>query len=264
MLRTVVVAVSLVWLAVGMTPASAVDPAGTAVRVTQSAAATGTGGARALETNGAVFMGDRVATDAVGQAQLRFADDTRMVVGPNSNLTIDSFVYAGPATAKQVTVNAARGTFRFITGQSAKSAYEINTPIATIGVRGTALDFDVADDGTATVVIYPHNGVQSEVYYCDKAKPRRHCATVTGWCSLVILTPDRQFRWVKDVTERTNLMDKLFPEAFRQSDLDPSFRVSSAACDSHDVSVPETPEDKVRPEPEDKCEGDECDGREYY
>jgi hypothetical protein len=77
-------------------------------------------------------MGDVVATSARGSAQIRFVDNTKLVVGPNSQVTIDSFVFQG-RSAKNFSLEAAQGTFRFITGVSAKNAYSIKTPSATIG-----------------------------------------------------------------------------------------------------------------------------------
>ncbi|MBL8901903.1 MAG: FecR domain-containing protein [Rhizobiales bacterium] len=40
-----------------------------------------------------------------------------------------------------MSIKALRGTFRFITGRSAKGAYSIQTANATIGIRGTGFDF---------------------------------------------------------------------------------------------------------------------------
>ena len=51
-----------------------------------------------------------------------------------------------------------KGAFRFITGASPKAAYEIKTPTATMGVRGTVFDVFVADDGE-TVVLLHEGGV---------------------------------------------------------------------------------------------------------
>ncbi len=50
---------------------------------------------------------------------------------------------------RKFSVDALRGTFRFISGHSAKNAYDIQTANATIGIRGTAFDFSV---GRATLV----------------------------------------------------------------------------------------------------------------
>jgi hypothetical protein len=44
------------------------------------------------------------------------------------------------------------GAFRFVTGHSAKTAYKITTPLATIGVRGTILDI-LSQRGSSTVVL---------------------------------------------------------------------------------------------------------------
>jgi hypothetical protein len=63
-----------------------------------------------------------------------------LAVGPVSTVTLDKFVFAGEGTYQQATVNLVRGAFRFSTGSSDKRAYKINTPVATIGVRGTELD----------------------------------------------------------------------------------------------------------------------------
>jgi hypothetical protein len=67
-------------------------------------------------------------------------------------VTLDRFVYAGEASAQAVSVNFARGAFRFATGASEKRAYQLRTPIATIGVRGTVLDIR-SEAGRTTVVL---------------------------------------------------------------------------------------------------------------
>ena len=59
-------------------------------------------------------------------------------------MTLDQFVYAGEFNGQKMTVNLAKGIFRFTTGALDKRAYQINTPTAAIGVRGTVLDIDCA------------------------------------------------------------------------------------------------------------------------
>ncbi len=58
-------------------------------------------------------------------------------------MTLDLFVYSGQASAQKMTVNLAKGIFRFTTGALDKRAYVISTPTASIGVRGTVLDIGV-------------------------------------------------------------------------------------------------------------------------
>jgi len=117
-------------------PAAAIEPSGHAVRVDPAVNAAGPGGSRLIELEGAVFIGDQIVAGPVGLAQVRFIDNTRIVIGPNSRLTIDTFVFNPDNTARKVTLTALKGSFRFISGNSAPSAYTIRTPTMTVGIRG--------------------------------------------------------------------------------------------------------------------------------
>ena len=117
-------------------PAAALDASGHAVRVNPAVNARGPGGERLMVLEGAVFMGDQIVANPHGMAQIRFIDNTRLVIGPNSLLTIDAFVFDPDLTARNVTMTSIKGTFRFISGKSPKGAYTLRTPTATIGVRG--------------------------------------------------------------------------------------------------------------------------------
>jgi hypothetical protein len=138
-------------------PAFALDPSGSAAKVTRITNAAGPGGDRLLETEGPVYMGDEISTNSNGLAQIRFVDNTRIAVGPNSRLVIDSFVFNPDNTARDVTVTAAKGFFRFITGNSPSSAYSIRTPTMTIGIRGTGLDIHSGSSG-AEVIFHEGSG----------------------------------------------------------------------------------------------------------
>lgn len=130
-------------LYLGATTAMAQNAIGTAVGVTP--AATGElGGTRVTLVNGNdLYQGQIIATDAGGEVQIVFVDDTRMVVGPNSILQIETYLLRNANTLENFTANALGGTFRFISGNSSPEAYTIRTPTGTIGVRGTAFDFTV-------------------------------------------------------------------------------------------------------------------------
>jgi len=234
----------------GLNPSIAAEPSGEAVAVIQSTAVSGASGNRPLAVKGPVFSGDVVKTDQAGSAQILFRDDTKLVVGPNSEITIDRFVFADRSTAREVTINALRGVFRFITGSSQKQAYTIKTPTATIGVRGTA--FDVAiDDGTTYFGLW-----DGGVRMCEKGPQMPRCAELTDRCSVLILAPKEDFRWVSNIYERTSVMEKVFPYAFRQSDLLADFRVKSRACENRQrikrKSVRDRDKDRKR------CSGKGC------
>lgn len=219
-------------------PAAFAQASGETLAVDRSASATGKQGARALAVSDPVFMGDVIETDRTGLAQIRFQDDTRLVVGPNSSVTVDRFVLASSGSASEVSINAARGALRFITGTSNKQNYTINTPSATIGVRGTRFDVTVEENSTS-VALY-----EGGVSICDRGVPNRRCAELEGACRIIIYGPQTSFQWVNDIYERTRLMDTVFPLAFRQQALLAEFRVQSGSCEHRDVSPsPSTSED---------------------
>lgn len=107
-----------------------------------------------------VFLHDTLETDGSTQAQIVFTDNTLMTFRPNTNFQIDAYKYDPKApkgqSAGTYIMNLLEGGFRTITGLIAKSNpedYKINTPVATIGVRGT--DYTVVlKDGQLFVGYY--------------------------------------------------------------------------------------------------------------
>jgi hypothetical protein len=112
------------------------QPDGIVLAVVQQAVIDAKTGKTTLMPANPVYSGDRIVTGQVGNAQIRFRDDTKLVVGPNSMLLIDAFVFNKDDTARQVSISALKGAFRFISGNSPKDVYKITTPTATIGIRG--------------------------------------------------------------------------------------------------------------------------------
>ena len=113
---------------------------GTVVATAGPVSASGPGGTRSLAAGSPLFERDKIVVSS-GNAQIQLLDGTKMVVGPNSALVLEKFLMRGGGTAENVSIDALRGTFRFITGNSPHSAYNLHTSNATIGIRGTAFDF---------------------------------------------------------------------------------------------------------------------------
>lgn len=119
-----------------------------------------------------------IRTGADANARFGLIDSTKLTLGPASTLAIDHAVLAGESRYKQITIRLTEGAFRFITGNSDKKSYKIETPSASIGVRGTILDIRIAgaetlvtlQDGRANVCI---------VGKCTQLTERGHTANVT-------------------------------------------------------------------------------------
>ena len=87
-------------------------------------------------------------------------------MGPGSTVVLDNFVYDSDSSKTRVVVNLTEGALRFITGKSNKEAYEIVTPTATIGVRGTVFDLYTKKNGEIAVAM-----IEGEVDVCPRGGP---------------------------------------------------------------------------------------------
>ena len=102
------------------------------------------GGGSTLQTGSSLYANETVGTGQAGIAELQFNDNTKLSVGPTSTVRLDKFVYdPNNKGAGKLAINATKGAYRFITGEQDKKNYEIKTPYATIGVRGTVLEIVV-------------------------------------------------------------------------------------------------------------------------
>lgn len=199
------------------TPVHAATPIGKVFSKSGAPSAAGPGGNRDLAAGSPVYEDDKIVTGN-GNVQIIFVDDTRLVVGPNSTLVIDRFLMRGGDKARKFSVDALRGTFRFISGHSAKNAYDIQTANATIGIRGTAFDFT---SGSATLVAVHEGRVRMCAYgQCESIDD--HCGVGrAGNGKLDELGGRAKGRAVKSL-----------PYVVDQSPLARPFRVDTSSCRS--------------------------------
>jgi pyruvate/2-oxoglutarate dehydrogenase complex dihydrolipoamide acyltransferase (E2) component len=87
----------------------------------------------------AVNEGDTLTTFNGAEVHLRMADGAYLSVRENSKITIRAYVADGGSGDRSL-IELAKGSFRAITGWIGKfnqSSYEVRTPTATLGIRGT-------------------------------------------------------------------------------------------------------------------------------
>ena len=95
-----------------------------------------------------VFQGDVLRTGSDGRVGITLKDDTRVSLGPLSELRVDRFSYAPAEGQLAVVLKIARGVVAYVSGRIAKLAPDsirIETPSAILGVRGTTLIIRVDD-----------------------------------------------------------------------------------------------------------------------
>jgi hypothetical protein len=130
-------------LAIGLgTPALAETSVGVTAAVNQDATGTVGSNVKTISLGDSVVFNQRIQTGGSGLVQVLLADGTTFMVGPNSDLVIDSFVYDPSAGTAQVTASFTKGVLRFIGGQTSKTegGVTINTPVGTMGIRGAMVD----------------------------------------------------------------------------------------------------------------------------
>ena len=112
------------------------------------------GRARSLVKGGEVVSGDRVVTRN-GRAQLRFTDGAYVSLQPNTTFEVREYRYDGKTDGTEKGIfGLLRGALRTVTGligRVNRDAYQIQTPTATVGIRGTGGIVEVLADGTTRV-----------------------------------------------------------------------------------------------------------------
>jgi hypothetical protein len=98
--------------------------------------------ARKLATGDSVFAGERIRTGAGTVLQIEFADKSRFTLGPNTEFEVEQ--YLEEAFHSRVFKGALRFVSGLIARKQAKSML-VNTPVATIGIRGTQVEAEVTE-----------------------------------------------------------------------------------------------------------------------
>jgi hypothetical protein len=145
--------IALAMIAVASDATAATDNIGTATAVTTLVTGKRDADLTPLQTGDAVFQNETITTDEKGVGQFQFNDQTKLAVGPGSTIVLDNFIYDSTTSKGKVVVNLTAGALRFITGKADHNAYEIVTPTATIGVRGTVFDVYSKPDGEMAVAM---------------------------------------------------------------------------------------------------------------
>jgi hypothetical protein len=111
------------------------------------------GAVRRLVIGQEVVFNERISTGAGGQTQLLFLDESAMSIGPNSDLTIDQFVYDPNTGVGKLAMSTTRGVMRFVGGKLSKQtdAVTCRTPSAVVAVRGGVFLLELGANGQLSV-----------------------------------------------------------------------------------------------------------------
>lgn len=125
---------------------SRADSVGTVSSMKAPASVTRGGNARAVKVGDDIFQNDELSTGLGGALGVTFDDETTFTLQANASITVNDFVYSKTGGGNKALVSVVRGTTAFFASQVAKTGdMKINTPTATLGIRGTSGVIDVPD-----------------------------------------------------------------------------------------------------------------------
>ena len=195
MVRTLSFAVAAALLLAGpawsVAPPPAVAPAapaataaaGTSTLVTgHVTAVTPSGEVRDLTRGSPVYEGEVVVTGGSSMVNIEFSDGGRVLLRPETRFQIERYQYAGAsaqpaagqpqaAQAQPVRQESAffrllKGGFRAVSGligHTRREDYAVQTPVATIGIRGTDYEVRICNGDCGDVTPTPKDGLYAGV-----------------------------------------------------------------------------------------------------
>ena len=130
---------------VGVTSATEGDPTGKPPLDTE----------RILRVGIDVVADELITTNANDRAHLVFLDGTSLTVSPNARLKLDRYVYDPASQTGSISITATQGVFRLVGGKISKSSeIKVNTPSATLGLRGGISVFEVGSTQTTAQFLF--------------------------------------------------------------------------------------------------------------
>jgi len=135
---------ALLWL--GFAAPALADPVGLVQRVQNAVYGTEPQAARAPKyRDDGIVAQEVIETTQHAAVEIGFIDGSNLTIGSGARVTIDSFVFEDGDGGGIVTLG--RGAFRWVTGIMPKGGITLDTPTATITIRGTNLKLGVKANG---------------------------------------------------------------------------------------------------------------------
>ena len=177
-------------------PALADTTAGTATLVTgHVSAAAPSGEIRDLVKGGEVYQGEVIITASASYVNIEFSDGGRVLLRPESRFSIERYQYAGtqgsqtsgqaaqPVRQESAFFRLLKGGFRAVSGligHVRHEDYAVQTPVATIGIRGTDYEIRYCNGDCTDIQPTPKDGLYAGVKAGSIGLTNGNGTTVTG------------------------------------------------------------------------------------
>ena len=126
-----------------------------------------------LQVGDSVFQGDTVQSGSDGAIGVVFADQTTFSMAESGEIVLDEMVYDPTTQEGTFAVSVVEGVFTFVSGEIARTdpdAMTLDTPVATIGIRGTQVALSYNEiDGLQVALLRELDGFVGEVVVQNSA-----------------------------------------------------------------------------------------------
>ncbi len=116
------------------------------------------GSSRPLARGSEIFLGETISTGAESSTQLRLSDSSVLTLNADSEFSVNDYQFDGEGGAPDsVVMSMVRGSLRTISGtigDGEDDTYQLNTPFASIGIRGTEYGVMVQANGRTFMVVF--------------------------------------------------------------------------------------------------------------
>ena len=108
-----------------------------------------------LNVGDVVIKGDVIQTSGNSAVGVTFSDGTTFSLSSNARMVLNEFVYSPGGSANSALINLVQGSITFVAGEVAHTGdMRVGTPVATMGIRGTAVNVNIhADNGAIDVSV---------------------------------------------------------------------------------------------------------------
>ncbi|WP_111979767.1 FecR family protein [Algibacillus agarilyticus] len=110
--------------------------------------ATSTETVRKLKRRSPLFIKDEINTGDQSKTQLRMKDGGMLSLSSNTSLKIDEYDFSDPSVKQNSIMTLVSGGIRAVSGKlkSESGNYQLNTPVGSIGIRGTHYEVRIVDE----------------------------------------------------------------------------------------------------------------------
>jgi hypothetical protein len=106
-----------------------------------------------LKVGDNVLQGDVVQTGDGSLLAISFMDGTAFNMGAGARMVLNELVYEPGGSSNSAVFSLVKGTITFVAGQVAKTgSMKVDTPVATMGIRGTAVNTRVESDINGNII----------------------------------------------------------------------------------------------------------------